>query len=83
MKGKNRVVRTLVGGMITYSQAQLPVPLHGAKNAELPGRVIQGHGDNMSPDGNGGALYSGAHETKSSGGRKERRTMADDASAMV
>ena len=76
-------MRKLVGGVMTYSQAQLPVPLHGAMNAELTGGVIQGHGDDMSPDGNGGAFNSGTHETKSSGGRKERRTMADDASAMV
>ena len=43
------MVRKLVGGVMTDSQAQLSVPLHRAKNAELTGGVIQGHGDDMSP----------------------------------
>lgn len=46
IKGKKRVVRQLVGGIMAFGDASLPVPLHGTHNAEMMETTLETRREN-------------------------------------
>lgn len=81
IKGKKRAVRQLVGGVMAFGQDQLPVRLHGARNADALGGTLSGRGEDMFPDAALGAMRPGApEEMEDSGGPYGQRTLADHGS---
>jgi hypothetical protein len=73
----------LVSGVLTFGNHPLPVPLHGAHNAQILERSPdQGLGDTTSPDGQGGPEGLANQGIKVQGITSERPEAGTDSSSI-